>query len=85
MMQHDEVLRVQMVTGEGESMLTPRKTSVGLLISQGIIAWSTLWDSSNQEMTPGSRVSEQTPDSGSEARGSVDMESELRNILVTLT
>jgi hypothetical protein len=85
MMQHYEVLRAQMLIDEGEGILKHRNISVGILISQGIIAWSKLWGRLDQDMKTGSLVSEQAPDSGSEARCSCDMESELRNILVNIT
>lgn len=85
MMQHYEVLRAQMLTDEGEGIFKHRNISVGILISQGMIAWSKLWDRWDQEMPTDRRVSEQAPDSSSEARCSGEMDSELRNILVNIT
>lgn len=85
MMQHYEVLRSQMLADKGDSMLSPRNLSVGILISQGLIGWSKLWGRGDQEMKTGRLVSEPAVDSGAEARGSFAMESELRNILVNIT
>jgi hypothetical protein len=85
MMQDYEVLRAQILADEGEGILKPRHISVGILLSQGLIAWSKLWGRWDQEMKTGRPVSEQAPDSGSEARCLCDREAELRNILVNIT
>ena len=83
--QQYEVLRSRVLADEGERVFRDRNVSVEILISQGMIGWSKLWDKCGQDRELSSLASDKAVGSGSEAKLSCERESEITSILVNMT
>lgn len=84
-LQHYEVLRSRFLADEHERVFSNRELSIDILISQGLIGWSKVWDRCEQNNHNDSLAPEQPAESDSEASVLCERAPEITRILVNMT